>query len=350
MKVNIEDFGMKIGKFKKGKNNSITDIDGVKVGHITYDDGERKTGITAILPHDGNIFKEKLIGATHIINGFGKTIGTVQIEELGTIETPILLTNTLSVGKVSDGLIKYMLKDNSDIGVDTGTINPVIGECNDGYLNKIQDIFLTEEDVLEAIENADDVFKEGSVGAGTGMVCYGLKGGIGSSSRIIEIAGREYTVGILVLTNFGRLDDLLFAGKNIGKDIKSEIDNYKEKEDKGSIIIILGTDIPLSYRQLQRVIKRVYPGISRTGSYTSNGSGEIAIGFSTANRIQHYEDNSIIDLKVIHENKINDIFMATVEATEEAILSSLINAETKIGRNNHKIYSIREFDNILKNK
>lgn len=347
MKNNLDKYNIKIGNMGKGKNNSITDVKGVKVGHITYDDGETKTGVTAILPHGENIFREKLVAASHVINGFGKSIGTIQIEELGTIETPILLTNTLNVGKVADGLIKYMLKDNKDIGVDTGTINPIVCECNDGHLNRIQNIFLNEEDVYNAIEKAGEEFSEGAVGGGTGMVCYGLKGGIGSSSRIIILDDKEYTVGILAMTNFGRMDDLLIDGRKIGEEIKLKKKDYEDREDKGSIIVILGTDIPLSYRQLKRIIKRVYPGISRTGSFTSNGSGEVVIGFSTANRIKHYEEKSIVDMKIINENKINDIFKATVEATEEAIISSLINAETKIGRDNHKIESILEYEELL---
>lgn len=336
-----------IGSLEKGKNNSIADVEGVKVGHVTYDAGEKKTGITAILPHGDNIFKEKLIAASHVINGFGKSIGSIQINELGTIETPILLTNTLSVGKVSDGLIKYMLKDNKDIGRETGTINPIVAECNDGYLNDIQNIFLDEEDVFKAIENSTSDFEEGAVGAGTGMVCYGLKGGIGTSSRIIELDGEKYTVGILTLTNFGSLEDLLIDGRKLGREIKARKKDIEINEDKGSIIVVLATDIPLSYRQLKRVIKRVHPGISRTGSYTSTGSGEIVIGFSTANRIKHYEDRSIRDIKVMNDSKINSVFKGTVEATEEAVLSSLFHSQTKLGRDGHKVYSIKEYKNIL---
>lgn len=338
----IRDYGITIGNMEIGTKNSITDVDGVHIGHVTLNNDETKTGITAILPHKGNMFKEKVIGAAHIINGFGKSIGLVQINELGTIETPIILTNTLSAGIAADSLVKYMLEENKDIGRSTGTVNPVVCECNDGYLNNIRNISIKKEHIFEAINIADKNFEEGSVGAGTGMVCYGLKGGIGTASRKIIFDNRKYMVGVLVLTNFGKLEDLLIDGNKIGQKIKNQIDNPHNSEDKGSIIVILATDIPLSYRQLNRVIKRAYPGISKTGSFTSSGSGEIVVGFSTANIINHYEEHDIIQIKSINENKIDEIFRGTKEATEEAILNSLITAKTTIGRDNHKIYSLGE--------
>lgn len=336
----IRDYGITIGEMETGINNSITDVKEVHVGQITLNNGETKTGVTAILPHKGNLFKKKIIGATHVINGFGKSIGLVQIDELGTIETPIILTNTLSAGIAADSLVRYMLKDNEDIGKDTGTINPVVCECNDGYLNNIRNIAIEKEHIFQAINTADKTFREGSIGAGTGMVCYGLKGGIGTASRKVFLDNKEYIVGVLVLTNFGELEDLLIDGEKVGRKIKSETKNYSPTENKGSIIVVLATDIPLSHRQLNRVIKRVYPGISKTGSFTSSGSGEIVIGFSTANIINHYEKQDIIQIESINENKIDEIFRGTKEATEEAILNSLITAKTTIGRNNHKIYSL----------
>ena len=270
-------------------------------------------------------------------------MGTIQIDELRTLESPILLTNTLSVGRVSDGLVKYMLKDNKDIGVDTSSVNTVVCECNDGYLNIIQNLFFTEENVFKSIEKAENLFEEGNVGAGTGMVCYGLKSGIGSSSRIINIGNNDYTVGVLVLTNFGRMEDLTLKGVNIGYEIKEKIKSGYNREDKGSIITILATDIPLSYRQLNRVIKRVTNGIARTGSFTGHGSGEIIVGFSTANVINHDEKESFTNIKTIREDLLNYVFRATVEVTEEAILSSLIKSTTTTGRYNNIIYSINEF-------
>lgn len=349
MKSDIREYGIKIGDLERGNRNNISDVGGVKVGHVTYDDSNNKTGLTVILPHEGNIFREKLIASSHVINGFGKSIGTIQIEELGSLETPIALTNTLSVGKVADGLIKYMLKDNRDIGLDTGTINPVVCECNDGHLNNIQNMIVGGEDILEAIKNADTDFKEGDVGAGTGMVCYGLKGGIGSSSRVIEIDGRKYTIGVLTLTNFGRMEDLRLDGRRVGNKIK-EVYDRKTREDNGSIVVVLATDLPVSSRQLKRIIKRCYGGIISTGSFTSTGSGELVIGFSTGNRIYHDEEKIEINLKVLNENKINEVFKGAKEATEEAILSSLINSSTSIGRDGHRIDSINEYMDIVKNK
>lgn len=343
----IRDYGINIGSIPTGIRNSITDVKGVKVGHTTLDNHHVKTGVTAILPHEGNVFKDKFIAAAHVINGFGKSTGLIQIEELGTIETPIILTNTLSVGTAYESLVRYMLSQNDDIGDSTGTVNPVICECNDGSINDIRGLHVSQEHVYEALKTSSAEFSEGNVGAGTGMTCYGLKGGIGSSSRVIELDNNQYTVGVLVLSNFGSIEDFVLNGDPIGKRIVEEIKNINITEDKGSIIVILATDVPLTSRQLKRIIKRVHPGIARTGSYTGNGSGEIAIGFSTANIIRHYEEKDIISISTINENKINIVFKATVEATEEAILNSLICSNTTIGRDGKKTYSLKEFIEII---
>lgn len=342
MKGKIREYGMEIGNIKTGKKNSITDVEGVRVGNVTLKKGEIKTGITAIVPHPGNIFKDKLVAASHVINGFGKSTGLVQVDELGVIETPIILTNTLSLGTAYQALVKYKLARNDDIGDTTGTVNPIIGECNDGKINDIRGLHIGEEDVLRAIEIAASKFEEGNVGAGTGMVCYDLKGGIGSSSRIVSLDGRDYTIGVLVLSNFGSLEDFVLNGDHIGEELCQKIGKELTTEDKGSIMAILATDIPLSSRQLKRVIKRIFPGISRTGSYSGNGSGEIALGFSTANTIKHYEGRDIIDMKKINEDRINPIFRATVHASEEAILNSMISAKADVDRKGKKIYSLKD--------
>ncbi|WP_461615708.1 DmpA family aminopeptidase [Clostridium sp. Marseille-QA1073] len=339
--MGIRRYGITIGELKTGKNNLITDVEGVKVGHVTLNKDRIKTGVTAILPHEGNIFKEKVMASYHVINGFGKTIGTIQIEELGNIETPILLTNTLSVGSVSEGLIKYMLSNNADIGDTTGTINPVVCECNDGYLNDIRQLAIKSNHALEAIKNADIIFEEGAVGAGTGMSCYGLKGGIGSSSRIIELGNKQYTLGVLVLSNFGRKKDLIINHREIGK----EICDLEEMEqiDKGSIIIIIATDIPLNERQLKRVSKRAVVGLARTGSYVGNGSGDVVISFTTANKINHYEEKLITSFGAINEEKMDLVFRAAAEAVEESVLNSMVYAETTEGRDGHKRISIKDY-------
>lgn len=344
----IRDYGICIGKMQTGRLNSITDVSGVKVGQFTLRGKDINTGVTAVLPHSGNMFKDKVAAASYVINGFGKTLGTIQVEELGTIETPIILTNTLSVGIAHQTVIEYMLKHNEDIGDTTGTVNPVICECNDGYLNDIRGLHIKREHIFEALENASEEFSEGSVGAGTGMVCYGLKGGIGTSSRIVKLGDEPYTLGVLVMSNFGRKDDLTVNGLKAGQLIR-QIDSDKGLEkDKGSIIIILATDIPMENRQLKRVCKRTAAGLSRTGTHLGNGSGDIVIGFTTANKIKHYEEACFTDIKVLNENKIDDIFRAAIECTEEAVLNSLICADTTMGRKDREIYSLNEYiDEII---
>ncbi|MCC3863543.1 P1 family peptidase [Terrisporobacter petrolearius] len=331
---------IKIEKIKKGNKNLITDVKGIKVGHVTLNSKNIKTGVTALLPHENNIFKEKVMAASYVINGFGKSVGLIQIDELGTLETPIILTNTLSVGTCTTALIKYMLKSNEDIGVTTGTVNPVVMECNDGYLNDIRGLHIKEEHVKEAIENASVDFKEGCIGAGMGMSCYELKGGIGSSSRVVDLDYKEYTVGSLVLTNLGLKGDLILDNKNIGENINT-MDNY-EKE-KGSIIIIIATDIPLSERQLKRVAKRASVSLARTGSYLGNGSGDIVLAFTTANKVPHYKNSDILSFNMIHDDEIDKVFRAVVESVEESIISSMLHAITVVGRDGHIRKSINEY-------
>ena len=339
----IQDYGIKIGRMQSGPRNSITDVPEVKVGHHTLNTGSVKTGVTAVLPHSGNLFRDKVMAACHVINGFGKTVGTVQIEELGTIETPIILTNTMSVGIACDGLVQYMLRNNEDIGLTTGTVNPVVAECNDSFLNDIRGGHVRQEHVLAALENAQENFAEGGVGAGTGMSCYGLKGGIGSASRLVKLATYDYTVGVLVLANFGLKEDLVINGYQAGEEIIAADQARSCEQEKGSIIIVVATDIPLTERQLKRVARRATVGIARTGSFIGNGSGDIVIGFTTANQVSHYEQHSIINIKMINENEINPVFRAVAEATEEAILNALICADTTEGRDGHIRYSLKEY-------
>lgn len=334
-----KDFGIAIGSLKKGKRNLITDVMGVKVGHVTLNDGNIKTGVTAVLPHEGNIFKEKVMASSCVINGFGKSMGILQIEELGTIETPIIMTNTLSVGTAATGLVKYMLEQNEDIGSTTGTVNCVVTECNDGRLNDIRGLHVKEEHVLEAIKNASEDFEEGAVGSGTGMVCYSIKGGIGSSSRIVELDNKEYTLGAIVMSNFGSLKDLIIGGDKAGERIYN---NQQQGKDKGSIIMIIATDIPLSERQLKRVSKRAVIGLGRTGSYLGNGSGDICISFTTANILKHYSDTNIVSMKMLDDEAIDQVFRAAAEAVEESIISSMYHAETTVGINGNTRESLRD--------
>lgn len=325
-------------KYKKGKKNLITDIEGVKVGHITLQKENINTGVTVVFPHEGNIFQDKVMAASAVLNGFGKSIGLLQIEELGTIETPIVMTNTLSVGTATTALIKYMIKQNKDIGLTTGTVNCLVTECNDGRLNDIRGLHVTEEDVLKALNSPSEHFEEGAVGSGTGMCCLGFKGGIGSASRLIDVDGKEYTVGALVMSNFGSSGNLVIGGDHIGRRIKGDT-----KKDEGSIIIIIGTDIPLSERQLKRVAKRAAISLGRTGSYMGNGSGDVAIAFTTANRIPHYSNSDIIETKMFFDDKIDKVFEASIEAVEESIISSLYHAKTTVGHLGKEVKGLRDY-------
>jgi len=325
-------------KHKKGKKNLITDIKGIRVGHTTLQKENINTGVTVIFPHEGNVFQEKVMAAAVVLNGFGKSIGLLQIEELGTIETPIVMTNTLSVGTAATALTKYMLNQNKDIGITTGTVNCLVTECNDSMLNDIRGLHVKEEDVLSALNSSSEYFEEGSVGGGTGMCCLGVKGGIGSASRVIDVDGKEFTVGALVMSNFGSSGNLVIGGDYIGRRI-----NGDKKKDEGSIIIIIGTDIPLSERQLKRVAKRAAISLGRTGSIMGNGSGDIAIAFTTENRIPQYSKKDIIETKMFFDNNIDKVFEASVEAVEESIISSLYHAKTTVGYTGKKVKGLREY-------
>lgn len=337
-----KDCGVSIrSRFKKGERNLITDVPGVKVGHVTLKNIEKNihTGVTAILPHTGNLFKEKVLAGSSVINGFGKSVGLVQIEELGNIETPIIMTNTFGVGTAMNALTKYMLKDNLDIGTTTGTVNCVVTECNDGELNDIRGMHVTEENVLQALENCGDVFEEGVVGSGTGMICMGIKGGIGSASRIVSCDGKDYTIGAILMSNFGMSGNLMIDGRRID----TEHTVPRSKAEKGSVIIIIATDIPLNERQLKRMAKRATVALSRTGSFLGNGSGDIAIAFSNTNIMPHYSEKNIIDTKMFHDDAIDKVFEATAEAVEEAVISSIYHAETVKGIRGKEVFALKEF-------
>lgn len=334
--------GIRIGKGTPGKRNLITDVPGVKVGHITLRDGDRvNTGVTAILPHEGNLFRDKVMAASAVINGFGKTMGLVQVEELGTIETPIIMTNTLSIGTAATALIKYMLEQNADIGLTTGTVNPLVCECNDGGLNDIRGLHVKEEHIFQALANASEDFAEGAVGSGTGMRCLGLKGGIGSASRVVKLDDRDYTIGALVMSNFGAAGNLMIDGRHVGREIQEKLD--AQKKDQGSIIMLLATDIPLSERQLKRVCRRAGVGLARTGSYYGNGSGDIAIAFTTANRVPHESESAFVAMKMMDDDSIDPVLEMSAEAVEEAIISSLWHAKTFTGRDGRIQHGLREY-------
>lgn len=346
MRKKVREMGITIGKLPTGEKNCITDVAGVRVGHVTLDHpldeegGYACTGVTAILPHNGNLFQQKVTGASYVINGFGKTTGLIQVNELGVIESPIMLTNTLGVPAVTQGTLEYILGENVEIGDTTGTINIVVGECNDSHLNSIRTCPVTPDDAIQAIRSAtDDVAAEGAVGAGKGMICFGYKGGIGSSSRVLMVEKTDvsYTVGCMVVTNFGHHSEFM---EERYVDLNTQEASTLTPTD-GSIMIVIATDAPLSSRQLTRVIKRCGIGLGRTGSHFSHGSGDIVIGFTTAHTISHVSEQLFETRTQLREEHpmMNQLFTAVAEVTEEAILNSLAQAETTTGRDGNVVHA-----------
>ena len=337
-KKRLRDHGIEIGVLKTGQNNAITDVKGVAVGHTTIISGDSvRTGVTAILPHQGNLFQQKVPAAIYLGNGFGKLAGYSQVKELGNIETPIILTNTLSVPAASEALITYTLSQEENREV--GSVNSVVGETNDGWLNDIRGRHVSQEHVLTAIENAKGgMVAEGNVGAGTGTICFGFKGGIGTASRVIPERLGGYTVGVLVQTNFGGV--LEIAGVPVAR----ELNNYPYAETKtdGSCMIVVMTDAPLDARNLERLAKRAMMGLAKTGGIASNGSGDYVIAVSTAseNFVPYASDSLHIETRVLRNDHTSPLFLATIEATEEAILNSLFAAETMQGRDGNRVEAL----------
>lgn len=323
------DFPISLGRLPTGPRNSITDVNGVKVGHCTLDEGNIHTGVTVVMPGADNPFTNKYTAAAYVQNGFGKTCGISQIEELGSLETPIALTNTLNVGKVSDALNQYILAICEAEGTEVRSINPVVGECNDSRLNDISKRPIGFREVKAAIDSCNTQFDQGDVGAGRSTVCFGFKGGIGSSSRQIELNGTVYTVGVLVQSNFGATEDFVLNGQPLGRwwiDHRADETACISESDQGSIMVIVATDLPVNSRQLERIIRRAGVGIMRTGAYVGHGSGEVMIGFTTANRIP-MSGPMFRTETVICESELNVPFLAVAEATYEAILNSMIAAK-----------------------
>ena len=340
MSRRIADYGYRVGSMECGRHNKITDVPGVRVGHATIDDEQHHTGVTVIMPCADNMFKNKLTAASFVLNGFGKTQGLVQVDELGTLETPIALTNTLNVGKVHDALVSYMAARCEADGVEMHSINPVVGECNDASLNRIADRPVEAAHVMQAIESACEDFEEGCVGAGAGTVCHSLKGGIGSASRVMEIAGGRYTLGVLVQSNHGTLEELHVCERALGREIMKKRCEapQQEPQDRGSIMMILATDLPVSDRQLRRILKRCAVGLARNGSYFGHGSGDVMIGFTTANRVPHGGMHRLVAQQVITEHTLEYAFRAAAEATQEAVLNSMAAAHEMTSGVNGKTY------------
>ncbi|MDW7694395.1 P1 family peptidase [Flammeovirgaceae bacterium SG7u.111] len=331
------ELGIKIGVMARGEQNAITDVAGVKVGHVTLHQGDSvNTGVTAILPYSGNIFQQKVPAAIYLGNGFGKLAGYSQVEELGNIETPIILTNTLSVPKASNGLIDYTFSfaENDNVR----SVNPVVGETNDGYLNDIRGRHVTEEHVLDAIKNAKGgKIEEGNVGAGTGTMCFGFKGGIGTASRKLPDDLGGYTVGVLVQTNFGGV--LEINGVPIGEELgKYYFSRILEQTPDGSCMMVVATDAPLDARNLKRLAKRAMLGLGKTGGIASNGSGDYVIAFSTNEnlRMPYSSEKSTYEATLLRNEEMSPLFLGAIEATEEAIINSLFVAKSVTGRDGHK--------------
>lgn len=343
-RARARDIGIQIGTLPTGTHNAITDVAGVKVGHVTLNEGDSiRTGVTAILPSD-DIWTARLFGAAHIIHGNGEATGIARINQAGWIESPILLTNTLSVGAVHEGVVRYIVKRYPNNNI----VLPIVAECYDGGLNDISGLHVTAQHAIEAIENATDgPVTEGSVGGGTGMRCYGFKAGIGTASRVLSEERGGWTVGVLVNSNGGRRSQLRIDGVPVGKEI---VGSPPKLGRDGSFIIVIATDAPLTHRQLKQLAIRATHGLARTGTPSTDGSGEFVIAFSTANIFPSRTETGTFQIEMLINGRLNSLFQAVIEATEEAIVNSMTMATTTTGRNDRTMYAIplTELQKVMK--
>lgn len=344
----IGEWGVRVGILPAGPRDQITDVPGVRVGHWTLHTETQHTGVTVILPREENVYLHKCVAAADVVNGYGKTLGLVQVEELGVLETPIALTGTLNVGLVHDALVQYAIDTCAAEGVRVRSVNPVVGECNDGTLGDNRTRPVGYAQVMQAIAGASADFAEGAVGGGAGMICHELKGGIGSASRVIEYGGRPYTVGVLVQANHGQLADLTIGGRCVGPAIAARIARQPRPEEKGSCILVLATDLPVSDRQLRRIIRRCAVGLCRNGSYLGHGSGDICLGFTTAGGPHEQEMQDFVSQTVLNENRINQAFRAAAEAAEEAVLNALFSAQAVTGVDGQLCHALQEFAPLVR--
>ncbi|WP_322064186.1 DmpA family aminopeptidase [Burkholderia ubonensis] len=334
-----------------GPRGTIADVPGVTVGHCTLDAGAVQTGVTVVKPHAGDVYRSKAPAGAAVINGFGKSVGLVQVDELGVLDTPIALTNTFGVGAVAHAQIRAAIAANPRIGRDWPTVNPLVFECNDGYLNDLHAFAVSASHYDDACRAAMRDVVRGAVGAGRGMSCFDLKGGIGSASRIAAAAGRSYTVGALVLANFGRLPMLTLGGVPVGRIVTARTAaEQAAPPEQGSIIMLLATDAPLDARQLTRLARRAAAGLARTGSVYGHGSGDIALAFSTAYTIAH--DAQFVTLPaLLADSMLDPLFQAAAESVEHAIVDALLQAVTVTGRDGHVRQALRdavpELDRLL---
>ena len=331
-----------IGDFPAGPRGTISDVAGVTVGHRTIATGPLQTGVTVVVPHLADPFLQKLPAAAVVINGYGKSAGLMQLNELGVLETPIALTNTFAVGTVATAQIRAAIAAHPGLARTTTTVNPVVFECSDGYLSDLQALAVTEADYAAALAGAAVELERGSVGAGRGMTCFGLKGGIGTASRRLDSDRRHGMIGALVLANFGRPESLVVAGRRIGLALAARLESAGAQPDQGSVIVVLAIDAPLDHRQLRRVAMRGAAGIARTGSYYGHGSGDIVIAFSTAERIPHVAVGTVQSRRCLVESELEPLFRAAADVTEQAILDALFAATTVTGFAGHTRIALTE--------
>ncbi|HEX6727632.1 MAG TPA: P1 family peptidase [Nitrospira sp.] len=348
----LREIGTVVGQYQPGLLNAITDVAGVKVGHTTLIRGEGplipgegpvRTGVTVVIPRD-DIWRKKVPAGAFVLNGTGEMTGLSWVAEAGFLEYPIALTNTLNVPRVANGVMSWMIRQYPEIGISDDTLTPVVAECDDGRLNDIQGRHVSEQDVMAALYGAaGGPVKEGTVGAGTGMISYGFKGGIGTASRKLPDKEGGYTVGVLVNANHGRRPELVVGGVTVGRQYdppQQMSESISPGHSEGSIIVVIAIDAPLDGRQLTRLAKRAALGLARTGSTARHGSGDFMLAFSTANVIPHYPKDPTYSLTHLADTHLNPLITATVEATEEAILNALTMATTVTGRDNHRIEAI----------
>lgn len=340
----------RIGLLDAGPLDAITDVAGVTVGHATLADGPLQTGVTVIHPHALDPYRHKVPAGAAVINGFGKSVGLVQLEELGQLETPIALTNTFSVPAVAQAQIRGCVRANPETGRALPTVNPLVLECNDGFLNDIQRMAIGDEHYRAACESAGAQVPQGAVGAGRGMSSFQLKGGIGTASRRVPLAGGHRTVGALVLANYGLLPNLVWGSAPIGASLAAAMEAETDAEarvaaagpEKGSIIMVLATDAPLDARQLGRLARRAAAGLARTGSVYGHGSGDIAVAFSTAYTLPHLPEAAMPAVPLVHESLLDGLFQAAADSVEQAIVHALWHAETVTGRDGHCRRALRD--------
>ncbi len=341
------DLGIVIGRYAPGHHNAITDVAGIRVGQITIIEGRGRlvpgkgpvrTGVTVIVPHNGDIWQEKVAAGSFVLNGNGEATGLMWLQESGIIETPIALTNTLSVGMVQRALVEWMLQRHPDIGITDDTLTPIVFECDDGFLNDIRGPHVQEKHVFEALKKASSgPVQEGSVGAGTGMTAYEFKAGIGTASRLVPVDQSTYTIGVLVLANHGERHTFRVQGIPVGNMIT---DRKPKVFSDGSIVIVVATNAPMESRQLSRLAKRVALGYAKTGGVSHHGSGDIVIAFSTANKIPHYPKKALTEWTILSDFFLDDLFEAVADATEEAILNALMAGRTMEGRDGNTAYGL----------